>query len=586
MLSRVFIPLLLTLPLLLNACEREDSDQETSDAQQSTAAPGVAEVTSSSEPLKTATVGNYLSARYAGNNNAIDVSKKYFDAVLAETPGAVSLQRQRLLLDLQSPTLNIPETTRLAQTIRAASPDDVLAALWLFTEASLRKDHKAAQEILDNLSGNPLNIVLQQILGAWTQQAAGDSKAAEALMTPLQRPEMMQMLQGQRAYLAIAQGNFISALQQLQAGRQAGQPVPRLLFTELFAAGKAAQSTTARSILADVQRGSNQAELIAAIIKAAEAGDGRYLGIPDTPQRGLAIAFFDVGSAFKDDKSREIALLFARLSLVLDPESGFTTLLLSEILESQGRLPQAIEFLDAVPRASLFWPFVQVQAAEFEVQLKRDVAAEKRLKILVSAYPDVVTVLSGVAGYYRNKERFSEALPLYKQALAKAEAAPALRWSLYFGVGICEERLKNWPAAEKALQAALELRPDEPNLQNYLAYSWVDQGINLDEALVLLEKAVSAAPHDGYIVDSLGWAHYRRGHYAEAEKYLERAVELRPADPILNDHLGDAYWRVGRVREAYFQWQRALQFKPKPEDAVKIQRKIDGGLSAVDSDVR
>jgi tetratricopeptide (TPR) repeat protein len=585
-LSRVFIPLLLIVPLLLSGCERETSERNTTDTEQPTAPPGVAEITASTEPLKPSSVGKYLSARHAANSNDVDDSKKYFDEVLKATPDAITLQRQRLLLALQSPLLDMVETTRLARSIRAASPDDLLAALWLFTEAALRKDYLAAQGILDGIGSNPLSVVLQQILGAWTQQAAGDSKAAEALMTPAQRPEMMQMLQGQRAYLQIAQGNFTGALQQLQAARQTGQPVPRLLFTELFVAGKASQSTTARSMLDEIQRSSNQAELIGAIINAAEAGDGRFLGMPDSPQRGLAIAFFDIGSAFKDDKSREVALLFARLSLALDAESGFTTLLLSEILEGQNRLPQAIEFLDAVPRESLFWPFVQAQAATFELQLKREAAAETRLKAVLVAYPDLVTALSDLAGYYRNKERFSEALPLYKQALEKADTSSALRWSLYFGVGICQERLKNWPEAEKALQAALELRPDEPNLQNYLAYSWVDQGINLDEALVLLEKAVSNAPNDGYIVDSLGWAHYKRGDYAEAEKYLERAVELRPADPILNDHLGDAYWRVGRVREAYFQWQRALRLKPKPEDAVLIQRKIDGGLDAAQPDAR
>jgi tetratricopeptide (TPR) repeat protein len=108
----------------------------------------------------------------------------------------------------------------------------------------------------------------------------------------------------------------------------------------------------------------------------------------------------------------------------------------------------------------------------------------------------------------------------------------------------------------------------------------VDQGVHLKRGLKLIERAVQLKPDDGYIVDSLGWAHFRLGNYKQAVKYLERAVELRPEDPTLNDHLGDAYWRVGRQREAHFQWSQALTLKPEPDDAKKIQAKVENGLPA------
>jgi tetratricopeptide (TPR) repeat protein len=114
---------------------------------------------------------------------------------------------------------------------------------------------------------------------------------------------------------------------------------------------------------------------------------------------------------------------------------------------------------------------------------------------------------------------------------------------------------------------------------NYLGYSWVDQNKNLKQGLALIEKAVSLKPEDGYIVDSLGWAHYRLGNYKEAVKHLDRAVELRPEDPVLNDHLGDAFWRVGRTTEARFQWEQALTLKPEPEEAEKIRHKLKMGLT-------
>ena len=145
--------------------------------------------------------------------------------------------------------------------------------------------------------------------------------------------------------------------------------------------------------------------------------------------------------------------------------------------------------------------------------------------------------------------------------------------------GIAHERTRRWPQAEADLLKALELEPDQPFVLNYLGYSWVDQGLNLDRAKEMLHRAVDLRPEDGYIVDSLGWAYYRLGENDKAVTYLERAVELQPGDPVLNDHLGDVYWRVGRTREARFQWQRALTFEPESDQVPLIQKKLANGLA-------
>jgi Flp pilus assembly protein TadD len=94
----------------------------------------------------------------------------------------------------------------------------------------------------------------------------------------------------------------------------------------------------------------------------------------------------------------------------------------------------------------------------------------------------------------------------------------------------------------------------------------------------MIRRAVEQRPDDGYIVDSLGWAHYRLGEYEEALKHLEQAVSLRPEDPTINDHLGDVYWKVGRRLEATFQWRHARDLKPEPEDLPKILEKLKSGL--------
>jgi Flp pilus assembly protein TadD len=163
--------------------------------------------------------------------------------------------------------------------------------------------------------------------------------------------------------------------------------------------------------------------------------------------------------------------------------------------------------------------------------------------------------------------------------MATIETPQKSDWLFYYFRGICLERARQWGKAEADLQKALELFPEQPQVLNYLGYSWIDQGVKLDEAMTMIKRAVEQRPDDGYIVDSLGWAYYRLGNYEDAVKQLERAVELKPEDPTVNDHLGDVYWRIGRTQEARFQWSHARDLKPEPDELPKIEEKLKVGLA-------
>src|SRR5690606_5409856 len=144
-------------------------------------------------------------------------------------------------------------------------------------------------------------------------------------------------------------------------------------------------------------------------------------------------------------------------------------------------------------------------------------------------------------------------------------------WRLHFARAAARDSLGRWGDAEADLRQALALAPDQPDVMNYLGYTWVDRGENLQEGMALIRRAAELRPSSGAIVDSLGWAHYRLGDYRQAVLFLERAVELEPGSATLNDHLGDAYWRLGRRTEARFQWRRALT--QQPDDPAAIEAK-------------
>ena len=216
-------------------------------------------------------------------------------------------------------------------------------------------------------------------------------------------------------------------------------------------------------------------------------------------------------------------------------------------------------------------------ALELEGVGKTDEATQ-RLSEIVASRPHDVEALSALAELQRSAKKYAEAAATYDKAIAAVGIPQRDNWTLFYFRGICYERSKQWPKAEADFKKALELYPDQPLVLNYLGYSWVDQGLNLEEAFKMLRKAVELRPNDGYIVDSLGWAHYKLGQYPEAAETLEKAIDLKPADPILNDHLGDAYWRVDRQIEAHFQWNHARDMGPDPEDLPAILKKIEDGL--------
>ncbi len=201
-------------------------------------------------------------------------------------------------------------------------------------------------------------------------------------------------------------------------------------------------------------------------------------------------------------------------------------------------------------------------------ELDRSEEAVAELHAMAASRPDRIDALLALGSLLRSKERWVEAVTAYNDAISRVDEPQQRHWRAFYARGIALERSKQWDRSEGDFLRALELEPDQPFVLNYLGYSWVDQGVNLQRALKMIERAVELRPNDGYIIDSLGWARYRLGEFEDGVAHLERAVELLPDDPTINDHLGDALWQVGRHVEARFQWRRALALKPEEEETV------------------
>jgi Flp pilus assembly protein TadD len=295
-------------------------------------------------------------------------------------------------------------------------------------------------------------------------------------------------------------------------------------------------------------------------------------------KEGAAEALYGLGSAGSRQGDELPALVYLRLSLYLRPSSDLTAVTLASLFEQLRQGDQVIAAYQLVPMASPLKIGADIQIALELDGMGKTGEATRRLTEIVESRPHDVEALSALAELQRSAKKYMEAAATYDEAIATVGIPQRDNWTLFYFRGICYERSKQWPKAEADFKKALELNPDQPLVLNYLGYSWVDQGLNLEEAFKMLRRAVELRPNDGYIVDSLGWAHFKLGQYDKATETLEKAINLKPADPILNDHLGDAYWRVNRRIEAHFQWNHARDMGPDPEDLPAILKKIELGL--------
>ncbi|RME64676.1 MAG: tetratricopeptide repeat protein [Alphaproteobacteria bacterium] len=300
------------------------------------------------------------------------------------------------------------------------------------------------------------------------------------------------------------------------------------------------------------------------------------------PVDAVAEALFRTATELMHQPTATSAIVYARLATFLKPGFADALVLIGDMLEMQGRPAAALAVYRAVPANSVLAKHARLRTLLMLDRLERDADAIAGFTALLVQEPDFLDAEIAFADVLRRLEHYKESATHYDRAIALAEAGGDADWTLYYGRGICHERLGDWDKAEADFRRALAIEPDEPYVLNYLGYSLLDRGLASAEAQAMIERAVAQRPDDGFIVDSLGWAHYLAGRYDEAVEILEKAVALQPADPTINDHLGDAYWKAGRTLEARFKWRHALQLDPEPAQEARIREKIDLGLTLVE----
>lgn len=532
--------------------------------------------------------GNYLAARFARQQNNLHAASRFMDRVIEQGHPQSELTRKAMTLALAEG--KVDQALPLAERYLQENPESVVANLVLASQAVKNKQFGEAATRLDSLELYGNYTVMVPLAQAWIQAGEGDYTRALQTISMVEQQynetRFNHLLHYHRALimeLAEAHGSHIGEQTEkhyLAAVIDAGSPNYRIYqalgsylertgnLDEALKYYKRYESEIHDSILTDAY-------------KQRRASDQVAEPVVKNAVEGLAEVFLTTAELIGRGNERDDVLATLNLSLYLRPAFALAQFRLGRVFETNGMEHLAVQAYEKVDENSPLHWLARVRAAVALAENGRVEEARERLHKMTGENGEKYDVYLQLGWLARMESDFDEAIEMYSAALDRIEEVQAHHWPLFYYRGASYEREKEWEKAEADFMKALELEPGQPDVLNYLGYSWLVIDKNLEQAKEYIEGAVLARPNDPHIIDSVGWAYFKLKDYQTAIDYLERASEMMPYDSTVNDHLGDVYWHLGRRNEARFQWKRALHFDPEPEVRDAIENKLKHGISTM-----
>ena len=523
--------------------------------------------------------GAYLAARVAESENDFRAAATWYGKAIIADSGNAQLLDGAILAEIGIGDFALATD---AAKLRHKLPDEPrqLSDIALLADDAKREDYTAIVAAAQD--GRDIGDLANDLVVAWAK--VGEGKMSEALddFDTVTKKKGFEAFGYFHKALALASVGDFEGADAILSGKAAG-PITvmrRGVFAHAQILSQLERNADALALL-DRSFGTAPDPIVDAVRLRLKAGEPIPFDTVTSARDGIAEVFFSISTALNGEADPVYTLLHLRVAGYLRPDHSDALLLTADVLEELGQHELAAETYAAfLPEDPAYVTAEIGRAGALKSQGKADAAIEA-LQTLARSHGDIQRVQFSLAELLRTEERFDEATTAYSAAIDLGKAAGKEDWVLYFYRGICHEASKDWAPAEADFRKALSLNATQPQVLNYLGYGLVDRGEKLDEALGMIEKAVAADPEQGYIIDSLAWAYFKLGRYADALQPMERASLLEPVDPIVTDHLGDVYWMNDRKLEARFQWHRALSFAPAEKDQARILRKLDVGLDAV-----
>jgi tetratricopeptide (TPR) repeat protein len=529
-------------------------------------------------PAVSSLTGTYLAAKFAASQGELDGAANYYGNLLEYDPGNSDLVARTFLFAASAGDMDaaIP----LARRVVLVDPRNRPAHLLLAAEALKLENYALAEEEIGQAGGGAFFSLTNTLIQAWALAGAGSTNDALVVLNRLADQNGVQALHDFHRALILeysgrmdeAGDSYRDALSAAGIGARGADALGRYL-------RRTGRTEQAEALYERLAEGAPDTPIAKAGLSEIEAGR-----IPEplvsSPAEGAAEGLFTLASSLTGENNSDIAVLYLNIALYLRPDLELARAFLGDRYERIEKYRKAIEVYSEISPDSPYYAMMEIQTAVNLGRVGRADEAIARMRALTRRDSENVDACTALGDLLRGAGEYGDAIPAYNRSIGLLDEGDERLVELYFARGICYQNVENWDDAESDFQSSLAIDPEHADVLNFLGYSWVDQGVNLSEAVAVLEKARSLRPLDGYIADSVGWAYYKLGRYGEAAEVLEQAVQLAPGASEINDHLGDAYWMIGRKLDARFEWTHALNLDPAPEVRPIIERKLRIGLEA------
>jgi len=565
---RTILLYLLAAPLvILHPVPGAFADDDNTESQVSEDKTPQANAADESNPqISTNVTGSYLSSQFARNNGDVDLAIRSLQRVHREEPDNVNIaiQLQGMLL-VQG---RIDEVMALAEDIKKQGAKDPLSTLVLALREIKDNDPDAAAAILDKAADNGSVQLWLPLLRGWVEisrHTLDKPLVLDNIATDVGRSAPLvnyhlALINNQGGFRDEAAKNFKNAIEDPE------NPPTRVM----------------KQLLRFYDQ-NDAPELLASLVNSYREAHPDIENDGNTPfiataKDGIAEVLYTMGGIMLSAGVTNDATIYLQLAVYIKPDLTEAAVSLADGYSELQQFARANEIYAKVPATSFLFSKAQLHIAVNEERMGKLKEALGFLDNMIKKSPEAADALVTKGDLLRIHNRYAEAVDAYSKALKHVPELNSSYWPIFFARGSCYEREGKWPEAEQDMLQALELKPDQPDVLNYLGFGWLERGMNVEQAREMIAKAVKARPDDAQIVDSMGWLLYVEGDYQKSMPYLEKAVELLPGDPTVNDHLGDVYWRLGRKNEARFQWERSLTFSPEAKLVESIHKKLKQGL--------
>src|SRR4030081_451167 len=460
------------------------------------------------------TSGSYLAARQASVDRDANSAAAFYRSALRTDPKNNELLDRAFISSLADG--DIDEAVKLADRVLTIDKSNRVARLVVGVRDLKLKKYAAAQVNINQSVRGPITDLVATLLSGWASYGAGDPKAAVANIDKLTGPEWYPLFKDLHSGMILElAGKEKDAGARLERAYKLDDSMLRVAddYARWLSRNKGAAASTA--IYEAFDKKLPRHPLVLEELRETKAGK-KLSPLVDSPQTGAGEALYGIGATLTRRGGEDLALVYLQLSLYLAPNHPLALLSLADLFESVKKPAMAIKVYERMPANSPLKRNAQIQPATNLDAADRSDEAIKILKRVTAEDPKDIEAIMALGNVERGRKKFADCVQTFSQGIDSLPGTNEKNnWVYYYYRGICEERSKQWSKAEADMRKALDLQPEQPHVLNYLRYSWIDQGINLDEGMKMIKRAVDQRPDDGYIVDSLGWAYYRIGNFED-----------------------------------------------------------------------